>query len=96
MGFWRAAAYAIDARMAQEADRQQAAYNAQRADYGGGGPGIVRGLVGSWQARREARLWWSVNGQPDPYQRQPSTVTRMLDSARGRCQCGDPNCRYNR
>ena len=95
MGLWRGIAYLLDEKMAQEADRRQNEYNQQ---FGGGyrGPGLFSG----WAAARWGRAYWQDNQRiqqaNSPFNGTRNVVTGMLESARGRCPCGDPNCRYAR
>jgi hypothetical protein len=89
MGFWKVAAYAIDEKMAREADRRQAEYD---QEFGYSGPGIVGNFFAGIRAARWGRVYQDehrqIQAMMDPHRfRRPTPLLR--------CGCGDRNCRYN-
>jgi hypothetical protein len=74
MGFWKAIAYAMDRKMAQEADKQQAQYDAQH----GGDPGIISSFFANRRGDRRgsqyADQYWEdsrlIDSVPEPWQKQ--------------------------
>jgi hypothetical protein len=58
MGFWRGVAYALDRKMAEEADRRQQEYN---QNYGYRGPSIIRSFLANRRADAYADQYWEDN-----------------------------------
>lgn len=74
MGFWRGVAYALDRKMAEQADQRQAEYN---QTYGYRGPGIIRSIIANRRADQYA----------EQYQKDNRLITRVNMGHRPGCNC---------
>jgi hypothetical protein len=84
MGFWKALAYGIDPKMAQEADKRQAAFDAQ---YGHHNPGFFSNFMANRRANRFADEYWQnderIRNAHDPHRfSNPSGFQTIMDNFR--------------
>jgi hypothetical protein len=72
--FWRALAYAIDRKMGEQADKQQAMYGAS--------PGFLESFMDARRANRGVRQHWEdsqvINAGLSPHRRNPSGLQIIM------------------